>query len=237
MHEHPGHCGFLDPRTAYSSKNWLVTRILENMIRAHAPMASGRLLDIGCGNKTYEKHFAPYVSNYIGLEFPATRADRQGDVYGTALSLPFAGKAFDTVVSFQVLEHVPDPQTAVNESYRVLKRGGKILLTTNFMWGIHEEPHDYFRFTRYALTLLFDKAGFEQVSVVPMAGFWVTAGQRISYALERHLQSAWAALRIPVLFAIQYCAGKLDRIDRWEDDPWNYLVIATKPSKCGGGAK
>jgi SAM-dependent methyltransferase len=234
MHDKRSDSEFLDPRTAFSSKNCLVTRILEGMIGTHAPMASGRLLDIGWGNKTYEKHFAPYVSSYIGLEFPATRRERIGDIYGTALSLPFAEQAFDTVVSFQVLEHVPDPQAAVNECHRVLKGGGKILLTTNFTWGIHEEPHDYFRFTRYALSFLFNRAGFKQVSVIPMAGFWVTAGQRLSYALERHLQSAWAIVRVPLLFGIQYCAGKLDSIDRWEDDPWNYLVMATKPLNAAG---
>ena len=51
----------------------------------------------------------------------------------------------------EVLEHLPEPQKAVDEFFRVLKPGGTLLLTTRFLFPIHDAPHDYFRYTKYGL--------------------------------------------------------------------------------------
>ncbi len=55
------------------------------------------------------------------------------------------------VLCTEVLEHLPEPQRAVDEMFRVLKPGGTLLLTTRFLFPIHDAPHDYFRFTKYGL--------------------------------------------------------------------------------------
>ena len=221
----PAYC---DARTAWTSENWLICRLLEDAIRAEAPRARGRLLDVGCGHRPYEPYFRPYVDRYIGLEFPVTSGVRQGDVHGSSLVLPFASNSFDTVVSFQVLEHVTDPQDMITECLRVLRPGGRLLVTANFLWGLHEVPPSSFRFPRYGFELLLDRAGGADISVVPMAGAWVTTGQRIAYALHRQTRSWPALLRVPLLFGVQWCASGLDRLDRWDADAWNYLATATK---------
>ncbi len=220
---------YRDPRTAWTSENWLICRLLEDAIREQAPLASGQLLDVGCGHRPYEPYFRPHVDRYVGLEFPVTAGARTGDVHASSLALPIATATFDTVVSFQVLEHVPDPQLMVNECVRVLRPGGRLVLTANFLWGLHEEPHDYFRFSRYGFSLLLERAGCDDIQVKPMAGSWVTTGQRIAYAINRHIQSWPAVLRVPALFGVQWCAGRLDQLDRWDADAWNYLATATKP--------
>ncbi len=224
----PAYC---DPRTVWTSQNWLICRLMEDAIRKQAPLARGQLLDVGCGHKPYEPHFKPYVDRYLGLEYPATRGARNGDVHGSSMALPFATSTFDTVVSFQVLEHVPDPQQMVDECMRVLRPGGRLLLTANFLWGLHEEPHDYFRFSRYGFALLLERAGCEHIEIQAMAGSWVTTGQRVAYAIARHMSTWPSVLRVPVLFALQWCAGHLDRVDRWDADAWNYLATATKPQR------
>jgi len=68
--------------------------------------------------------------------------------------LPYGEGVFDCVISDQVIEHVKDPQTAVSESYRVLKQGGTAIHTTCFMNHIHPDPVDLWRFTPDGLRYL-----------------------------------------------------------------------------------
>lgn len=214
----------------WTSENWLICRLLEEGIRAEAPRARGRLLDVGCGLRPYEPYFRPFVDRYVGLEFPVTSGARKGDVHGSSLTLPFADASFDTVVSFQVLEHVTGPQDMIDECLRVLRPGGRLLITANFLWGLHEEPHDYFRFSRHGFEWLLQRAGAADIAVRPMAGAWVTTGQRVAYALHRHVRRWPAMLRVPLLYGVQWCAARLDGLDWWEADTWNYLATATKPA-------
>ena len=73
----------------------------------------------------------------------------------SALDLPFADESFDYVVSDQVLEHIEgDPQRVIDETFRVLKRGGLAIHTTCFINPIHREPNDFWRFTPDALAFL-----------------------------------------------------------------------------------
>lgn len=68
--------------------------------------------------------------------------------------LPFDEDTFDFVISAQVIEHLENPQRAINESYRVLKGGGIALHTTCFMNRVHPCPDDYWRFSPPALKYL-----------------------------------------------------------------------------------
>lgn len=69
-------------------------------------------------------------------------------------NLPFEDNQFDFVISDQVIEHLPDPQRAIDESWRVLKRGGIAIHCTVFMYPVHEGPYDYWRFSPDGLRYL-----------------------------------------------------------------------------------
>jgi ubiquinone/menaquinone biosynthesis C-methylase UbiE len=69
-------------------------------------------------------------------------------------NLPYQDNEFDYIISDQVLEHIENPIKAINESYRVLKKGGIAIHTTCFMNYIHSYPGDYWRFTPDALRWL-----------------------------------------------------------------------------------
>ena len=99
-----------DPFTRFSCYKWLVARSLSRTIARAAKHASGRLLDVGGGDKRFAPYFASYAEKYISLDHPSTfyGNPRNVDVFGTALELPFADDCFETVASFEVLEHVPD---------------------------------------------------------------------------------------------------------------------------------
>jgi SAM-dependent methyltransferase len=151
------------------------------------------------------------------------------DVRGDAQALPFCAGAFDTVLCSQVLEHLPEPGRAVGEMARALREGGYLIVTAPHIWGVHEEPHDYYRFTRYGLAHLMEQAGLEVVEVRAMAGYWVTAGARFCYyleAFERGILKPFVRLGYGL---VQECALLLDRLHRVEGDTWNYLAVGRKP--------
>lgn len=68
--------------------------------------------------------------------------------------LPYPDSTFDAVISDQVIEHVEDPMRAVNESHRVLKKGGIAIHTTCFINQFHPSPKDLWRFSPDALRFL-----------------------------------------------------------------------------------
>lgn len=120
-----------------------LTRVtLDRFVQAHG--SRGLTLDIGAQNGPY----AGYFPNRIALDVRPGHGVR---ILGDAQALGIAGAAFDVVLCTEVLEHLPEPQRAIDEMHRVLKPGGTLLLTTRFLFPIHDAPHDYFRFTKYGL--------------------------------------------------------------------------------------
>lgn len=207
--------------------NWLVERIAARHIAAAAARwGAGRTLDVGCGAQPY----APLFADYTGLEFDLQRYEQTPPVVcGSALELPFATDSFDTVFSSQVLEHVPEPWRMVEEMARVLKPGGYLILSAPHIWGLHEVPHDYFRFTCYGLAYLAQRTGLEVLDVHPMAGYWVTAGTRFCYYLRPFQRRIFGPLMGPVYAMVHYVSWALDRLHCVESDAWNYLLVARHP--------
>ncbi|HJR58826.1 MAG TPA: class I SAM-dependent methyltransferase [Vicinamibacterales bacterium] len=120
-----------------------LTRVsLDRFVEAHA--STGRTLDIGAQNGPY----AGFFPNRIALEI---RPGPGVQIIGDAQALGVADGVFDVVLCTEVLEHLREPQRAIDEMFRVLKPGGTLLLTTRFLFPIHDAPNDYFRFTKYGL--------------------------------------------------------------------------------------
>lgn len=120
-----------------------LTRLtLDRFIVAHA--SSGSTLDLGAQTGPYAAHFPRRVAVDI-------KSGPGVQVVGDALALPFAEASFDVVLCTEMLEHVAEPQRAIDEMQRVLRPGGVLLLTTRFLFPIHDAPHDYFRYTKYGL--------------------------------------------------------------------------------------
>ncbi len=214
-----------------SSHNWLIRRLNRRKVVRFARFCRGELLDIGCGDKPYEDVIGPRVTRYVGLEHEGTvHARDKVDVWGDATELPFPDGEFETVVSFHVLEHTEEPAVVLREAFRVLRPGGHLLLAVPFVWGIHEAPRDFYRFTPFGLEHLVGGAGFEGVVVDPLCGYWATAGLRLSYALQRLARGPLAVPAALLLGAIQAVALVLDRLDFVDTDVAGYFVLARRPS-------
>jgi len=119
---------------------------LEKFVKAQRDF--GLTLDIGCGHAFYREYFP----NRIGFDIqPGPRVDVVGDAH----KLPFEDEKFDNILCTEVLEHLHSPHIAISEMRRVLKKRGKLILTTRFIFPLHDIPHDYYRFTKYGLKYLF----------------------------------------------------------------------------------
>lgn len=143
----------------------LARRSLRTGLRRHAPALQGKVLDVGCGTKPYRDLFPD--SDYVGIE--VNRVSKYGsarhpDVYFDGRNFPIADGSVDSVLCSQVLEHVFEPAQFLGEIHRVLRPGGRLLLTVPFVWDEHEQPFDYGRYTSFGLEYLMSKAGFRQLA-------------------------------------------------------------------------
>lgn len=156
-----------------------------------APAATGTLLDLGCGAKPYQAIFSK-VQLYVGVDLPcelsANKLNKRADAYADLLNLPFSNSSFDVVLSTQALEHSADPERALREAARVLRGNGLIIITVPFLAAEHEEPHDYFRYTRFGVSALLERSGFRNVAVRKQFGFWLTIGEMIYWHFHRKVQ-------------------------------------------------
>ena len=213
-----------------SNHNWLVHRLHDTELRrAVCRFASGTLLDIGCGEKPYQSLTQGLVLAHLGLDHPGSlHSKQQVDIFGTAYETGLANNSVDTVLCTVVLEHLERPQDALHEMHRILKPGGHVILSAPLFWHLHEEPRDFYRYTKYGLAHLFTTAGFEIIEIKPLAGFVVTFAQELVYFLNYFRRGP---LRLPISLAqsgIQLLAYGLNRWDRSSGFTWAYLVVAGK---------
>jgi SAM-dependent methyltransferase len=193
----------------------------------------GKLLDIGCGEKWKQDLIGHTVEEYIGLDHPQTAHDSGAvDRFGTAYDIPAQDGEFDSVICTSVLEHLEEPAQALRECRRVLKTGGFALLTMPQSWHLHEEPRDFYRYTKYGLKYLFEQNGFAIEVLEPLAGFWVTNLSAHCYYWNRFRRRRrlhplrWLA---PVFIAgLQVLGLALNKFDRSFEFTWAYIAVIKK---------
>ena len=167
--------------------NWLANHKIIAALERARPHARGVLLDVGCGSRPFASLFAGRVDRYLGTDLPTSRdLGRAGpDFFARAEALPLRDASVDTVLGLSMLTCFPEPLEPLREAHRVLKPGGVLLMEFTQMVPLHDEPHDYFRFTRYGAAHLLERAGFEPVEFIPIGGLWARVGLSTIAALNR----------------------------------------------------
>jgi len=128
----------------------------------------GVIFDMG-GGRPFQGSIRPEMLGvhtcYFSLDI---RFEAMPHVVGDIMRLPLADESVDGILCNAVLEHVPYPQAAVNEMYRVLKSGGIVLVGVPFIYPYHDVV-DYFRFSDTALKEMFHS--FYSVEITPLGDY------------------------------------------------------------------
>ncbi|MCU1336318.1 MAG: Methyltransferase type 11 [Bryobacterales bacterium] len=189
-----------------------------------------RVLDAGAGEGDYKHHFA--AQRYLGLDLGI--GDRSWnylglDVLGDLEALPFPDGTFEAAINIVTLEHVLHPARVLCELSRALTPGGRLLLVAPLQWEEHQQPHDYGRFTRYALDHLLRQAGFSEISIQPVGGIFRLIARRLLNALQFFpgpLMLVAAVFFAPPALVLPL----LDPLDRDRSFTLGYICSARKPS-------
>lgn len=158
--KHPDIAYEFNPGITYPA--FLTRNRLLKSIAGHASGLEGRLMDFGCGSKPYRSLFN--VQEYIGIDFENPghpHINEQIDVFYDGKRIPFDNETFDAVFSSEVFEHVFNLDEVLKEINRVVRIGGKMLVTCPFSICEHEVPNDFARYSSYGLRSLLERNGFE----------------------------------------------------------------------------
>ena len=188
---------------------WVLTELRKGYMRlanlgSEHPRAT--LVDYGCGNMPYRPLFEESGFKYLGYDFEGNDL-AEGLIEKTG-KLPIADESVDYILSSQVLEHVTDPVVYLGEAKRVLRKGGKLLLSTHGVWRYHPDPTDYWRWTGDGLRKVIEGNGFSVTNFEGVIGPAATGIQLF--------QDAWAE-NVPRIFKtafIRICQFAMGYVDR-----------------------
>lgn len=208
--------------------------LVVSLYEQHVPgCARGELVDLGCGSVPLYGLYGTHVRSVTCIDWansphPSPHLDLQADL---SRPLPLPDAAYDTVILSDVLEHVPDPRHLWAEMARLLRPGGCVLMNVPFLYGLHEVPHDYGRYTSFALRRMADEAGFDVERLVAAGG----SLHVLANLLAKHLVHV-PLLGVPAAVGVQ---GAVALLDRWawgrrlaelsaERFPLGYFMVARR---------
>ena len=193
----------LDP--SRTSAQYAVRKPLVEWLRAQ-DVAGLRVLDVGAGDRPYRELF-PHA---VAFDIPG---NPHADLHGSIDAIPVDDASFDVALCLQVLEHVADPAAAVRELRRVVRPGGRVLLSTHGVAPFHPNPVDHWRWTVTGLERLFlTNAEWTSVTVRPGAGTASTIAMLVAYATDLLCKRAHVRpLALPLVAALNAVGETLDR--------------------------
>jgi SAM-dependent methyltransferase len=173
-------------------------KAIKDLPKAFQP--SGRTLDIGAGQAAYQSDLG-LKNIYFSCDISVSEGNNP--VISDALELPFSAGAFDSAVSFQVLEHLNNPGKGLDELHRVVKPKGLIIMTVPHISRLHDLPNDFFRFTEYGLQHLLEEASMKIILIQPVGGLIAFLGHQISLVLAMHIAQL-GTFRLPLFYLLKY---------------------------------
>jgi SAM-dependent methyltransferase len=149
------------------SRDYLTLTGLRLVLKNELGTLRGTVVDFGCGSQPY-RSLIPAGCRYVGADLTASGPETVALEPGGRL--PFEDVSVDVVLSTQVIEHVKDVVGYLAECRRVLRTGGRLILTTHGNWPYHPWPpivEDYWRWTSVGLRTLVADRGFCVQKVQP----------------------------------------------------------------------
>ena len=153
--------------------SWLMGALIaEAYAEAISRCSRGKILDLGCGTAPLYPLYKFAAEEIILADWPhSLHPSPCLDCYlDLSSGLPFRDQTFDLIILSDVLEHLASPEHALAEVCRVAVPGARVLLNVPFLYGIHEAPHDYYRYTEFGLRHLALQSGLTVETVRPLGG-------------------------------------------------------------------
>lgn len=199
---------FIDPiLTSRCLDIYTIRKAIFAAVKHAAPLMSGTLVDVGCGEMPYRDFILGFgkVNHYLGLDLAdndnySDKCDLSWD--GTTVPLP--ASSVDCAMATEVLEHCPEPDKVLEEIFRILQPGGLFFFTVPFLWPLHDLPNDHYRFTPFALGRHLGNAGFVDIRLQSLGGWDCSLAQMLGLYLRRRpmpglLRAGLSLLALPVV--------------------------------------
>ena len=195
------------------------------------------LLDVGAGQTQYKKYFShlSYTAQDSGVgdaSWDFSRIDIVSEIY----DIPLPKASFDYILCTQVMEHLAHPDKAFVEFERLLKHGGTLFVTCPMTWKEHQKPHDFYRYTQFALSRLGEDHGFKVLEMNKVGGKFITIAKLITdLNVLQAIRNKWL-LRfcLLILYPLNWLIGcigyLLDPLDTTKDLTLQYECIFEKIS-------
>ena len=126
----------------------------------------GDILFVGAGGALEENIRGKLYKSFVSIDVDPKR---NPDIVMSVTELNFPPKTFDTVFLLEVLEHIPDFFDVPDSISQVIKPGGLVIISTPFILGEHDLPHDYYRITVNGVKYLF--RNYEQIFSTKRTGY------------------------------------------------------------------
>lgn len=177
----------------------------------------GVVLDVGSGASLYSR-----LPGVRSIRLDINRSGRKIDVVADAHHLPIKEESVNAVICTEVLEHLEKPGKALDEVKRVLVEDGVLILSTPFLYPLHDEK-DYWRITPRGVKRILEELGFCVDLIELQGGLFTSVGSLIHVWGERFPP--------PIKYPLWLFAHLLSRLDTGCSEAWTtgYVVVAKKP--------
>jgi SAM-dependent methyltransferase len=207
--------------------------IQESLAEFARSLPAGTLvLDAGAGEGQYAALFRK--QRYVGVDLGVGDAAWNYcglDAVADLAALPFPSGCFGATIHVVTLEHMREPAGVMAEMARTMAVSGVLFVAAPHEWEVHQSPHDYFRYTRHGLEYLLTKAGFCEIEIEPVGGYFRLLARRLLNGLQFFTGGArWlfflpaAAMLVPPALVLPF----LDFLDRDRNFTLGYICTARK---------
>lgn len=199
------------------------------------------IIDFGCGRMTYKSYLSETSNSYFGIDHPTESkkyiSTDKPDLFTEFDETGLPGNKFDTATMFEVLEylyHPGSPEEVLSEIFRLLKREGKIVITSPFMYPIHDGDIDKNRFTDVKIIDLLKDSGFKKIKVEKQGNFFIFLTTSILVYIFKNINnmsSVFKILLLPVALIITFLLNLMTLLFKNikdDDFPINILATAEK---------